>query len=408
MWTENVLNLGVSPQKLIEAARRSFESRGGLVVEKCAIDEIWVHPNGVQLRLGGNKALAAKLLVDCMGHASPIQRQIRHGQKPDGVCLVVGSCARGFPAEKNTTGDVIVTASPSEKPNSSPSSSSSNSLSNLQLFWEAFPAGSGNPTDRTTYMFTYMDAAAERPSLEAMLDHYWTAMPEYQGVDLADLEIQRILFGSFPSYKDSPLPPAFDRIVAVGDASGMQSPLSFGGLGAMARHLGRLTDSISEAVAAKVFDKRGLKFINGHNPANSSAFMMQRAMSIPADLSTYDVAFINRMLGGNFASMAKLGEGTLKPFLQDVIQAGPLAKTLSAQIASDPLFVFSILGRVGVGPIADWLVHFLFMVAYGAAFRVAERIDLKEKAKALPPRQRYLIRRAIERWQFGSGLDYKP
>lgn len=26
-----------------------------------------------------------------------------------------------------------------------------------QLFWEAFPAASG-PTDRTTYMFSYMDA----------------------------------------------------------------------------------------------------------------------------------------------------------------------------------------------------------------------------------------------------------
>jgi hypothetical protein len=28
-----------------------------------------------------------------------------------------------------------------------------------QLFWEAFPAGTG-PTDRTTYMFTYLDAGA--------------------------------------------------------------------------------------------------------------------------------------------------------------------------------------------------------------------------------------------------------
>jgi hypothetical protein len=33
-----------------------------------------------------------------------------------------------------------------------------------QYFWEAFPAGSG-PTDRTTYMFTYMDADPSRPTL---------------------------------------------------------------------------------------------------------------------------------------------------------------------------------------------------------------------------------------------------
>ena len=30
--------------------------------------------------------------------------QMRAGKKPDGVCLVVGSCCRGFDPSKNTTG----------------------------------------------------------------------------------------------------------------------------------------------------------------------------------------------------------------------------------------------------------------------------------------------------------------
>ena len=42
-------------------------------------------------------------------------------------------------------------------------------------------------------------------------------MPEYQGVDLEDLEVQRVLFGAFPTYRDSPLAPVFDRVLAVGD-----------------------------------------------------------------------------------------------------------------------------------------------------------------------------------------------
>ena len=37
-------------------------------------------------------------------------------------------------------------------------------------------------------------------------------------------------------------------VLPVGDASGIQSPLSFGGLGAMCRHLERLTDALSEAL----------------------------------------------------------------------------------------------------------------------------------------------------------------
>jgi len=39
------------------------------------------------------------------------------------------------------------------------------------------------------------------------------------------------------------------RILPVGDSSGNQSPLSFGGFGAMVRHLKRLTAGIHEALS---------------------------------------------------------------------------------------------------------------------------------------------------------------
>lgn len=79
-------------------------------------------------------------------------RSCRGGEKPDGVCCVVGSMASGFPEEVNKSSDLIyshshITGSPEQAD------------SNLQYFWEAFPAGTG-PTCRTTYMFAYMDAGA--------------------------------------------------------------------------------------------------------------------------------------------------------------------------------------------------------------------------------------------------------
>jgi hypothetical protein len=55
---------------------------------------------------------------------------------------------------------------------------------------------------------------------------------------MADLDIKRILFGYFPTDRDSPFTPVYRRVPAVGDASGVQSPLSFGGFGALTRHLG--------------------------------------------------------------------------------------------------------------------------------------------------------------------------
>jgi hypothetical protein len=131
-------------------------------------------------------------------------------------------------------------------------------------------------------------------------------------------------------------------------------------------------------------------------------------MSIPAGARAYDRAFINKLLGGNFAVMAGAGDATLKPFLQDVIQAGPLARTLASQMAADPGFVPQILWRVGPGPLADWALHFLGLLAYTGLHALARRVRLRERADALPPRQRYLLRRATERWEYGAGLDYEP
>jgi hypothetical protein len=98
-----------------------------------------------------------------------------------------------------------------------------------------------------------------------MLDDYWRLMPEYQQVALEDLTIRRILFGTFPTFRSSPLRPAFDRILQVGDASGIQSPLSFGGFGALTRHLPRLTRAIPEALQVCICASDNmLRFVTYH------------------------------------------------------------------------------------------------------------------------------------------------
>ena len=40
-------------------------------------------------------------MLDCMGHWSPIVKQMRGRQQADGVCLVVGGCAGGVPDHLN-------------------------------------------------------------------------------------------------------------------------------------------------------------------------------------------------------------------------------------------------------------------------------------------------------------------
>ena len=47
--------------------------------------------------------------------------------------------------------------------------------------------------------------------------------------------------------------------------------------------------------------------------------------------------------------MEQLGDPVLKPFLQDVIQLGPLARTMWSQMTRAPLFVPQVCAQSGVG-----------------------------------------------------------
>ena len=124
-----------------------------------------------------NNQFSGRLLLDAMGHLSPISKQARGGKKPDAICLVVGSCAGGFTS--NDSGDLLL---------------SFTTLQNqCQYFWEAFPARDG----RTTYLFTYIDPASQRLSLEELIGEYFRLLPEYQKVEIDKLTFKRVLFGFF-------------------------------------------------------------------------------------------------------------------------------------------------------------------------------------------------------------------
>ena len=355
-----------------------------------------------------------------MGFGSPIVRQQRHGQKPDGVCLVVGSCARGFEPAANASADLIFTTTDIDDAYQG------------QYFWEAFPAGSG-PCDRTTYMFTYVDAHESRPSLAKVLDDYWDLMPPYQNLgSVEEVELLRVLFGYFPTYRDSPLPAGFDRVTAIGDASGIQSPLSFGGLAALLRHVGRLTDAMEDALLSDVLDRECLATLNAYQPALSASWLFQKCMSV-APGTRPPKTFINQLMATNFGVMESLGDEVSRPFLQDVVMFGGLGKTLLTMAVKAPLFVPQILVQAGPGPILDWAKHFATLGAYDMASRAAEGI-LKPVARALAgvapsgelvagddeasaaagwdfavldKRQRFMFRRRLDAWKWGSGRDYR-
>lgn len=380
LWVEGILNTGISPRRLIATLLQHFREQGGQVFEQTAIDRVSVHPDGVVIGAGSQR-WSGRLLLDALGHFSPIARQARAGAKPDAICLVVGGCAQGFPASDR--GDLFVSRSPIQQ--------------QRQSFWEAFPAAEG----RTAYLFTYIDAQPARPSLRSLLEEYLAALPEYQGVDLQQLQWKRLLWGILPSYRQSPLQSPWNRILAIGDSSSAQSPLSFGGFGALLRHLERLCRGIHEALLADCLQAADLALLQPHQPNLAVTWLFQQSMTVPLDRSLPPER-INELLGRIFAVMESLGPQTLRPFLQDVVQFQPLAKTLLMTTLLHPVLVAKLLPQLGLQPLLQWLPQFLQLSLYRSLAIAGEPTDWLKVCD----RDRFRQRRRQEAWFYGSGCDY--
>lgn len=374
LWVKNILNIGVSPKALLQILKEKFLTWGGKIFENNACTAIRVCDGGAIAETPKLK-LKTRLILDGMGHFSPIAQQARQGKKPDGICLVVGSCAQGY--AKNSTGDLIYTFTPIRN--------------QCQYFWEAFPAKDG----RTTYLFTYLDAHPDRFSLEFLLAEYLKLLPEYQQVDVESLDFQRFLFGFFPSYRQSPVHYPWARILPIGDSSGAQSPVSFGGFGSMLRHLQRLSTGIHEALQQDCCDRRSLAQLQPYQPNLSVTWLFQKSMSVGVK-ETCPPDQINDLMNAVFAVMDDLGDDVLYPFLQDVVQFQGLAKTLPRVSFKT---VLPLLPKLGVGALADWLRHYLSLGVYSSGYHLGKRL--------FPAPENYRLRRSLEALKYGSGNDFE-
>lgn len=403
IFVQGVLNIGIDPVYLLETLKIKFLQAGGQLFENTPFEAAIIHPDGIAVSVGVSSAeklvesidnlssqsappniFKTRLLLDAMGHFSPIVQQARQGKKPDAVCLVVGSCAQGFP--KNDTGDLFASFTPMQN--------------QCQYFWEAFPARDG----RTTYLFTYVDAHPERFSLETLFEEYLSLLPTYQNVEINQLKFQRALYGFFPCYRQSPLKMPWDRILPIGDSSGSQSPLSFGGFGAMVRHLKRLTQGIQEALEIDLLSQNALALLQPYQPNLSVTWLFQRSMSAVIN-QNIDPNQINQLLAGVFQVMEELGEPVLKPFLQDIVQFSALSKTLFKTAIAHPGVVIKVIPQVGIGNLLDWTIHYINLGVYTGLYSLGHKLE--PGIKTLSPFQQYYYHRWIESWQYGAGIDYK-
>jgi hypothetical protein len=166
-YVDEVLNLGVSPKILIERVANRFKMMGGVVRERCPLKGVAVSELvGTAVDLGSYdpqedvEPITAKLVLDCLGYASPIARQQRYGVKPDGICAVFGSCAGGYNPERNRIGDVMYTFM---------ELADFDENGKHQYFWESFPVGTN---------WTFFPAAEK-----SFLDSFSTGSPRARELD---------------------------------------------------------------------------------------------------------------------------------------------------------------------------------------------------------------------------------
>ncbi len=392
VWVRDVLNIGVSPFRLLDILKTRFLEAGGQLWEHTGFEQVIVHPNGVEvhgksLQVGEQDSGwvgRSRLFIDAMGHGSPVVQQARQGQAPDSVCLVVGTCATGYP--ENNTGDLMVSLTPAQR--------------QCQYFWEAFPAQDG----RTSYLFTYLDPHPERLSLETLFEDYFELLPQYQGVELEQLIWKRALMGYFPCYRKSPLQFKWNRMIPMGDSSGSQSPLSFGGFGALLRHLQRLTDATRQALQQDALSAQDLALLQPYQPSLSVTWLFQKTMSMGIN-QRLEPSQINQLLGAVFEEMEKLGEPVIKPFLQDTVQFSGLSTTLLKTAIAHPQVVLKVIPQAGLPALLDWLIHYGNLGAYTVLYHLIT--GFQEPLSHFPLAQQFRWQRWQEALKYGSGQDYR-
>jgi len=414
--TKGVKDVSVSPRILLERVATRFQLRGGSIFEQSPLMGVAVSEyTGVAVDLGEDKEpLTASLVIDCLGYNSPMARQQRYGMKPDGVCAVVGSCAAGFKKESDKKGESrFMTPKLQNSKNGK-----------QQYFWESYPSEVGKTKKKgmfgflpgyknevsaesdvkTTYLYTYMDAEERRTSLASLMNDYWKMLSDVQPTikdPAKDLDVKRVLFAYFPTYRDSPLKYSWSRMLAVD----IQNPMNFGGFGPLVRHIGRISGAISEALDNQCLHKDDLAAINAYMPSQNVAHTFHEALSARMG-NEVDPKFVDRLLAGNFKAMKDVGPQTINPFLQDIARFGTLMEPFARTVSNDSKMLPPVVQEAGPPAFLEGMKHLGMMGIYSLLdSAVAPRMEAK--LDDLSPRDRFKWRRRMEAWKVGSGNDFR-
>ncbi len=352
LYMDNVLDVALEADKLLNLAVKKVRKSGSQIIDNLRFIKAHGQKNKVLIECengqnGKKRIFSAKLFVDATGTNSAVSRQINNGRSITHVCPTVGTVARGFlhgKSEKQvdfSIGEILV--------------STEDSSENRQLIWEGF-AGSPAKDEYTTYLFFYdsVESKADK-SLFRLFEDYFEKLPDYKEKSYG-WRVVKPVFGYIPSVHhkgwNNVKKTAADRILLIGDAAGLSSPLTFCGFGSHVRNLRKLTEGAENAFAENSFDEKTLEKINAYEPRVAQMSSLAEFMR-PMPKSKASV--VNETMNAVMLALSKLDVKISRELFQDRMPFSSFKKVLAKTATLHPKVFKLMFEHLGVKGSFWWI-----------------------------------------------------
>ena len=348
LHTPTLLNIAIDTHRLLAICSKKLHEYGAVICDRTEFEKVVVNPQSAtifakNLETNASVTITSRLVIDAMGSASAIAQQLNAGQAFDSVCPTVGAVLEGIDKHvwDSQYGDVLFSHGDISR--------------GRQLIWELFPA---EKDDLTVYLFHYHQVHPENPgSLLEMYEDFFTILPEYRRCDMDKLTWKKATFGYITghySLNENSKKCAFDRILAIGDAASLQSPLVFTGFGSLVRNLPRLATLLDTALKHDLLKADDLSQINSYQSNIAVTWLFSKGMMVPTGMHLPPER-VNSMLNTFFGLLADEPYAVSDRFIKDRLSWLMFNRLALIAAFKNPKLILWILEMAGTRDMLKWL-----------------------------------------------------
>ncbi|NEO56563.1 MAG: flavin-dependent dehydrogenase, partial [Okeania sp. SIO3B5] len=186
-------------------------------------------------------------------------------------------------------------------------------------------------------------------------------LPEYRRCDMDKLVWKKPTFGYIPghfSIKGSDRQVAFDRLICIGDAASLQSPLVFTGFGSLVRNLPRLTDLLDTALKYDLLSANHLNQIRAYQSNIAVTWLFSKGMMVPTG-KFLPPQRINSILNTFFGLLAEEPPEVADTFIKDRANWFTFTRLALKAARKNPYLLLWILDFINFQEVLLWTISYI-------------------------------------------------